>query len=334
MHKLDISAKQSAASLKIDKITATLQGKIEKLSGNYQTNTVKRQREQRERDRQREMHIIHKDMLEYIGEEVLCRSLTAFEDALLVNTFYDDMLGYQRRREHKREHPDHRISPETLPTYDSGAMKRLEKAGVTSDANLIHAIDAFEDLMKNATVVPDPKAAQMRDIEFRARLYQAGDIQFTPDEVAVELIRLSDIGPGDLVLEPEAGIARIADKAKMAGAIVHCCETVASFREYLQLKGYELIGDDFLKCKPNPVYKAAIMNPPFSAECAHICHAYDFVQPGGVLTAVCCNRVQWKDSKEYTAFREWLDTKTHSFHDNPVKFEMTGTATIILVIEK
>ena len=41
---------------KIDRRITVLEGKIDALSGNYLTNTWKRQREQQERDRKKEMY--------------------------------------------------------------------------------------------------------------------------------------------------------------------------------------------------------------------------------------------------------------------------------------
>ncbi len=54
---------------KIDKQITSLLGKIDSLSGNYRTNTWKRQREQQDRDRKKEIYRSQIQVLEYLKQK-------------------------------------------------------------------------------------------------------------------------------------------------------------------------------------------------------------------------------------------------------------------------
>jgi len=73
---------------KITKQADSLQKKIDSLSGNYLTNTWKRQQEQKWRDTQIERFKLQKQVYDYLAEEAGCRDLTAFETALITGTFF------------------------------------------------------------------------------------------------------------------------------------------------------------------------------------------------------------------------------------------------------
>jgi len=323
----------SAILEKIAKQADSMQKKIDGLSGNYLTNTWKRQQEQRHRDEQIERFKQRKQVLEYLAEQVGLRELTALESALIVNTFYEDMRVMLVQKQHAEEFPSARNSY-TILSQGEVTDKKYNKAGIYNGADMIAAVAEFENLVNVAATPPDPNAAKIRDITFRARLSQKGDIQFTPEKIANQLIALSGINASSKVLEPEAGIGSIADEVKKITSDVDCVERMYEFGELLKLKGHNFIGQDFLDCDPQPVYDAVIMNPPFSDECRHIRHAYDFLKPGGKLTAVCCVRMVDSDQRKYTEHREWLAGQDYWFTDTDEKFEMTGTNTKILVIEK
>jgi len=177
-------------------------------------------------------------------------------------------------------------------------------------------------------------AIRLRDLVFNARLHQRGDIQFTPEGLAKEIVTLSGIDSNSRVLEPEAGIGNIADEAREITEHVDCIERMYDFREILKLKKHHVISHDLLETESEPVYDAVLMNPPFSEECEHIQKAFEFVRPGGSLVAVCSNCIQWKENRRYSQFRDWLAEHTHSIAEANAKFEMTGVHTVILVMDK
>lgn len=317
---------------KIEKQIASLQSKIEALSGDYLTNTRKRQQEQRERDKKKEDYRMHIQVLEYLKRQAEAGELTPLMQNLTVSAFYEDMRGFSASKEYCVSHPYIEFK---YPRPDDVRVKRLQKAGIYTAEDLTEAVTQYDNLVVLAVTPPDKDAIRLRDLIFNARLHQEGDIQFTPEALAKEVVALAAIDADSRVLEPEAGIGNIADAAKEITEHVDCIERMCDFREILQLKKHSVISDDLLETESNPVYDAVLMNPPFSGECEHIQKAFEFVRPGGSLVAVCSPAVQWKGTRKYTQFREWLAEHSHSF-SKPAdgKFEMTGVNTIILVMDK
>lgn len=114
-------------------------------------------------------------------------------------------------------------------------------------------------------------------------MYQKGDIQFTPPELAKELVALAGVRKDSRVLEPEAGIGNIADAAKEVTDHVDCIERMTDFCEILKLKKHNVIGNDLLTAETAPIYDAVVMNPPFSEECEHIKGHLTSFAPAAVL---------------------------------------------------
>lgn len=316
---------------KIEKQITTLQGKIDALSGNYLTNTWKRQREQQERDRKKEIYRSQLQVLEYLKQKAETDTLSLLEQNLTVAAFYEDMRCFSGSMKYSKDNPYYKFQ---YPKADDVRAKRLQKVSIANTEELITAVEQFDALMQSAVTPPDPDALRLRDLLFKAQMYQKGDIQFTPTEVAKELVELACIDKNSRVLEPEAGIGNIADAAKEITTNVDCIERMVEFQEILKLKKHNVISDDLMDTEAQPIYDAVIMNPPFSEECKHIRKAFDFVRPGGSLVAICSNSIQWKSIKKYEQFREWLAEHTHSITDSHAKFEMTGVNTVVLVMDK
>lgn len=317
---------------KIEKQIASLQNKIEALSGDYRTNTWKRQQEQRERDKKKDDYRMHIQMLEYLKRQAEADELTPLMQNLAVSAFYEDMRCFSASKKYCESNSYIEFK---YPRPDDVRVKRLQKAGIYTTEDLIEAVAQYDSLVQSAITPPDKDAIRLRDLIFNARLHQDGDIQFTPEALAKEVVALSGIDSDSRVLEPEAGIGNIADEAKDITEHVDCIERMYDFREILKLKKHSVISDDLLETESNPVYDAVLMNPPFSEECEHIQKAFEFVRPGGSLVAVCSPAIQWKETRKYTQFRDWLAEHSHSF-SKPAdsKFEMTGVHTVILVMDK
>lgn len=316
---------------KIEKQIKTLQGKIDALSGNYLTNTWKRQREQQERDRKKEIYRSQLQILEYLKQKAEAGALTLLEQNLTVATFYEDMRCFSGSKKYCKDNPYCKFS---YPKPDDVRVKRLQKAGITNTEELIAAVEQFDALTQTATTPPDPDAIRLRDLLFRAQMCQKGDIQFTPTELARDLVVMACIDENSRVLEPEAGIGNIADAAREVTRNVDCIERMVEFQEILRLKKHNVIADDLMDTEVQPVYDAVIMNPPFSEECEHIQRAFGFVRPGGSLVAVCSNSIQWKSTRKYEQFRDWLAEHAHSITESKASFEMTGVNTVVLVMDK
>lgn len=316
---------------KIERQITALEGKIDALSGNYLTNTWKRQREQQERDRKKEMYHSQIQVLQFLKQKSETDTLTLLEQNLTVAAFYEDMRCFSASKKYCKDNPYCKFQ---YPKPDDVRTKRLQKAGITDTDELAAAVECFDTLLQSAVIPPDPNAIRLRDMLYRAKMYQKGDIQFTPPELAKELVALASVRKDSRVLEPEAGIGNIADAAKEVTDHVDCIERMTDFCEILKLKKHNVIGNDLLTAETAPIYDAVVMNPPFSEECEHIKRAFDFIRPGGSLVAVCSSSIQWKSTRKYEQFRDWLSEHTHSIDECGAKFEMTGVHTVVLVVDK
>ena len=316
---------------KIERQITAREGKIDALSGNYLTNTWKRQREQQERDRKKEMYHSQIQVLQFLKQKSETDTLTLLEQNLTVAAFYEDMRCFSASKKYCKDNPYCKFQ---YPKPDDVRTKRLQKAGITDTDELAAAVECFDTLLQSAVIPPDPNAIRLRDMLYRAKMYQKGDIQFTPPELAKELVALAGVRKDSRVLEPEAGIGNIADAAKEVTDHVDCIERMTDFCEILKLKKHNVIGNDLLTAETAPIYDAVVMNPPFSEECEHIKRAFDFLRPGGSLVAVCSSSIQWKSTRKYEQFRDWLSEHTHSIDECGAKFEMTGVHTVVLVVDK
>ena len=316
---------------KIERQITALEGKIDALSGNYLTNTWKRQREQQERDRKKEMYHSQIQVLQFLKQKSETDPLTLLDQNRPVAAFYEDMRCFSASKKYCKDNPYCKFQ---YPKPDDVRTKRLQKAGITDTDELAAAVECFDTLLQSAVIPPDPNAIRLRDMLYRAKMYQKGDIQFTPPELAKELVALAGVRKDSRVLEPEAGIGNIADAAKEVTDHVDCIERMTDFCEILKLKKHNVIGNDLLTAETAPIYDAVVMNPPFSEECEHIKRAFDFLRPGGSLVAVCSSSIQWKSTRKYEQFRDWLSEHTHSIDECGAKFEMTGVHTVVLVVDK
>lgn len=317
---------------KIEKQIQGLNAKVERLSGDHLTNTPKRQRQQKERDRQVAEHTAHIHVLQYLQEKELAEGLTSIEAALTTGAFYESLRHYSAYAKHLAEHG---LPGPKFPSEDDADYQRLQKAGIKDLSQLLDAIAQFNELREKALVPPDTRAIRIRDLIYQAQMMQGGDIQFSPPELVTEMLAAVTLDEKSRVLEPEAGSGRIADAVKAVTPHVDCVEWMCTLRELLTLKGHHLIGDDFLALTPQPVYDAVLMNPPFSRECEHIQHAFQFLRPGGTLVSVCTGRVISSEQRKFKEFQGWLAEHTHSVQKvQNIKFEMTGVSVMLLIIYK
>jgi protein-L-isoaspartate O-methyltransferase len=321
-----------ALTAKIDKQIEGLTNKVKSLSVNYLTNTPKRQREQRDRDRKIEAYTAQIHVLQYLQEKELAEGLTPLEQALTTGAFYETMLSRSNYARYRREQGQVGVQ---YPAEGMEDRKRLQKAGIQNADELLTAIAEFDALRERAVIPPDTRTAQIRDLTYKAQMMQSGDIQFSPLGLVENLLAAVSLNKESRVLEPEAGSGCIADAVRKITPHVDCVEVNYDLRKLLELKGHRLIGDDFLELAPQPVYDAVLMNPPFSAEWKHIRHAYDFLRPGGTLVSVCPDRGMDSGFRKYQAFQEWLAEQTYSVQQlHNVKFEMTSVYISLLVIRK
>lgn len=152
----------------------------------------------------------------------------------------------------------------------------------------------------------------------------------TPVELVEKMLARVELQPGELVLEPQAGLAGIAaHAAKAVGQDhVHCIELNPRHAEWLREQGYKVQEADFLSVTPTPIYDVVLMNPPFAAmaDARHVLHALRFLKPNGRLSGVTSTHWAHASTREALAFREHLESLNARVEDIPAgMFKAAGT---------
>ncbi|WP_024348501.1 class I SAM-dependent methyltransferase [Lacrimispora indolis] len=335
---------------RINKAISSTQNKIDKLSGDYKTNTYKRMREQEGREAKIQGYKLDINILSYLLDTAQERSLTALETALITDAFRDTMHTYYRRFETwsmtESERPSS-ATPVTYPEVDLNypnswwneevpkRQKRLQKANISNTEELIESIKEYKVIIDLVNKPQDQTTLKIKRLEREYKMQQKGDVNFTPSEVAKQLIEYARINENSRVLEPSAGIGNIADQIKQHTNNIDVCEKMYHFNQLLELKGYKVVGTDFLEYETDNKYDAIIMNPPFSDEQNHIKHAYDLLKNGGILVSISSPHWTFAKDRKSVEFREWLEDEMYFTEDlKSGTFEMTGVTSKIIVIEK
>lgn len=184
-------------------------------------------------------------------------------------------------------------------------IRRYRKMGIATDEQLR---DALTELLEYRTGkrAEDPiKAAE------RALVGTKPGIDFfpTPPPLALRMVQLANIKPGEQVLEPSAGKGDIADAIRAGGGRVDVVELSNTLRKVLEAKGHELVGTDFEAFESHEQYDAIVMNPPWSggADVRHVMRAYAMLKPGGRLVALMSMHASFANDKASQAFRGWME---------------------------
>ena len=159
----------------------------------------------------------------------------------------------------------------------------------------------------------------------------------TPEALAEQVVDIADVQAGMSVLEPSAGIGRIAAAVRQVGAFVTCFEIDAKRAEKLDGIAHSLNVGDFLASTPTETFDRVVMNPPFAKQddIRHVLHAYRFLVPGGRLVAIMSNSVMFRDNKLTTDFRGFVESKSGTMKALPegsFKSSGTGVNTCIVTI--
>lgn len=126
----------------------------------------------------------------------------------------------------------------------------------------------------------------------------------TPPDIVQKALNSISIQCGDRVLEPSAGKGNFLDAVKSAYGdciSLYAIELSAYNREILELKGYDIIGDDFLQfavvstnkrgiatLDPSVKFDKIVMNPPFmkGMDYVHLQKAFELLKEDGELVAI------------------------------------------------
>lgn len=142
-----------------------------------------------------------------------------------------------------------------------------------------------------------PEAAKEKRIEKLKTIIfheDSADEQFYPTPANIirnHLIPHANISDGMSILEPSAGKGNITDVLRelYPNSPIDAIELSPIRNEYLRLRGYNLVGTDFMQTEPRQQYDRIVMNPPFlrTVSIEHVTRAYKlFLKPGGMLVAL------------------------------------------------
>jgi SAM-dependent methyltransferase len=179
----------------------------------------------------------------------------------------------------------------------------------------------------------------------------------TPYPLAALMTRVAGIRPGDKVLEPSAGTGNLLEfvptDAKVTAIEVRR-DNLDKLNERLRRRGItdrRTLGTDFIEWSEHPGmtpdakdFDVVLMNPPFEREAgtgaldvAHVERAYGLLKPGGRLVAIMGEGAFFRQTKQESAFREWLDdvgATVIKLPENAFKKSGTGVRARMVVIDK
>jgi hypothetical protein len=151
----------------------------------------------------------------------------------------------------------------------------------------------------------------------------------TPSDLAGRVADLADVQPGQIFLEPSAGMGALVDAVidaepsalpymvELSGDLARRLDNKYAPKLAPQAGGFTLQGD-FLEVAPNlGKFDRIVMNPPFAngADIAHIKAAAGLLNPGGRLVAICANGPrQQRELKPLAAY--WEDLPAGAFAES------------------
>lgn len=162
-----------------------------------------------------------------------------------------------------------------------------------------------------------------------------------PLSLIERLLSLADLNINQTILEPSAGKGDILDAIanRFSNQMpLFAVELNSTLREILILKGYNLIGTDFLQIKDKN-FDRIVMNPPFEngQDVEHVMHALELLNSDGRVVAIMSEGVFFRQFKKDVAFRKLLMEK-NAYISEPIKeafkdgFNSTGVAVRIVAI--
>jgi type I restriction-modification system DNA methylase subunit len=177
----------------------------------------------------------------------------------------------------------------------------------------------------------------------------------TPPEVIELMIEALELAPfSHIILEPSAGdgailkaIARhYKDREQLCPHLLHFCE-INPQRVALAMGSGAFVAEDFMKYdlprdedgEPKFMYDRIIMNPPFEdgQDISHVRHAYDLLEPEGILVAIMSEGPFFRQDDQARAFRAWLSNvngTSRKLPEGSFKSSGTGVNTRLVIIHK
>lgn len=101
----------------------------------------------------------------------------------------------------------------------------------------------------------------------------------TPYEIGLKMVSGLNL-MGMNILEPSAGKGDLLSVVNQKSAKVYCIEKSPELQSILREKKYPILGDDFLKYKPDHIFDLILMNPPFDNGVKHLLKAWEISEEG------------------------------------------------------
>lgn len=190
------------------------------------------------------------------------------------------------------------------------------------------SLKAFKEALGNGYVVDKKKSYGQFD---------------TPVEIAKKLVELACLEEGNSVLEPSAGIGRIADEISNSGVNVDLYlvdidpDRVKILSEKFDPSGIFL--DDFIRFSGNcpELFDRIVANPPFSngEDAKHVMAMLDILEEGGILVSVMSSAISFRENGPYKQLKDKLKNLDHEIidlSDGTFKDEGTNVNTCILKV--
>jgi hypothetical protein len=195
----------------------------------------------------------------------------------------------------------------------------------------------------NTSPKPDENAEKIRELEMQLLSQKIEGFFPTPPDLIEHLLELAELDRDDSILEPSAGKGDILDaiSKKFEGVELDlsAIEINPSLQKILELKGYELIGTNFLTYNTGEKFNKIVMNPPFEngQDIDHVTQALKLLTPGGRVVAIMSEGVFFRSFKKDKAFRILLQ-EMNAYISQPIKeafkqgFKSTGVTVRIVAI--
>lgn len=194
----------------------------------------------------------------------------------------------------------------------------------------------------------EPKAADFEamkeSLKAGVQVVAVNQLFPTPAPLAVRMVKLAEIAPGNRVLEPSAGTGSLLGAM---GGSMFAEPSPVPYKERDQIHAIEINHNlaqrlstefpltnvrcmDFLDYSPNDCapFDKILMNPPFenASDIKHIEHALSFLKPGGRLVAICANGPRQREKLKPLA-DEWHDLPAGTFSESGT---MVNTALLVI----
>jgi len=207
---------------------------------------------------------------------------------------------------------------------------QLERSLYLAANKVLEAIGGKWNRKEKAHLFDQPVSDILEEILLTGEYANAKtEYQFfeTPGELALYLVALADIRPGETCLEPSAGRGAIA--RYIPG--VDCVEINPAFRECLTADDFNVVGTDFLQF--NQPYDVIVANPPFSKQqdISHVAHMIELARRR--VVSVMSASIKFRTNRKTTEFCELLERQDGEIIDLPDNsFRESGTGVRTCVV--